>query len=107
MYGGRTYTEAEFAAAKANGTLPQQPAIPGVATGSFPSFTEVMGFSGAPEIINGECPGLLFLLAPVTRNKLLWSPFTTILGLWPASSLPLPPVLTCGVFAPLLSPQAA
>ena len=54
FYGGKTYSDAEFKAASEAGSLPQASLAGGVATSSFPTFTEVLGFSGAPEIINGR-----------------------------------------------------
>lgn len=67
FYAGKSYTEAEYKAAIESGSLGS--ALPPVApagsatAAAYPTFTEVMGFSGAPEIINGRLAMLGFVAA--------------------------------------------
>ncbi|KAL6757805.1 hypothetical protein V8C86DRAFT_1809385 [Haematococcus lacustris] len=68
FYGGKSYSEAEWAAALANGTITsasnRQPApATSPSSTSMPSFGEVMAFNGAPEIINGRLSMLGFVAA--------------------------------------------
>mmetsp|Transcript_7223 Transcript_7223/g.12437 ORF Transcript_7223/g.12437 Transcript_7223/m.12437 type:complete len:192 (-) Transcript_7223:211-786(-) len=67
FYAGKTYTESEYAAAISSGAIVAQPSVtpmPGVAAVAVqPTFNEVMGFSGSPEIINGRLAMLGFVAA--------------------------------------------
>lgn len=58
---GKTLTEAEFT--KMSESLPLTALWNPSTSTKLPSFTEVMGFSGSPEIINGRLAMLAFVAA--------------------------------------------
>jgi len=65
FYAGKLYSESEYAAAISSGAIVAQlmTAAPAAAVAVQPTFNEVMGFSGSPEIINGRLAMLGFVAA--------------------------------------------
>ncbi|KAG1668112.1 hypothetical protein FOA52_003899 [Chlamydomonas sp. UWO 241] len=64
FYGGKSYTESEFAAARAAGTVSAAPSAPATPAAKQVGFGDVMAFSGiGPELINGRLAMIGFVAA--------------------------------------------